>query len=192
MVEISHFYYLAVPSCHQCGGLGWLTGRNSRKSLCQCVTRAIFRSIWTRIQATEENVRVSTVNLQKVGQEGTFPTPHTNYVVFGLLDVEYEADFESLARRSLRQGDFYVFKYRFLKKKDWKFCCKKLKMSRGDFFHAVYRIEHKLGLAALTLLPYPLFPIGDYFDQRPERPNRVEAAEKLNKKMNKLSKCEEK
>jgi hypothetical protein len=41
-------------------------------------------------------------------------------------------------------------------------CCRKLNMDRGNFFHAVYRIEQKLGRVFRELEPYPLFPIDDY------------------------------
>ena len=36
-------------------------------------------------------------------------------------------------------------------------------MDRGNFFHAVYRIEQKLGRIFRELEPYPLFPVDDYF-----------------------------
>jgi hypothetical protein len=36
-------------------------------------------------------------------------------------------------------------------------------MDRGIFFHAVYRIEQKLGRAFREVTPYPLFPLDDYF-----------------------------
>jgi hypothetical protein len=37
-------------------------------------------------------------------------------------------------------------------------------MDRGNFFHAVYRIEQKLGKVFRELEPYPLFPLSDYFN----------------------------
>jgi hypothetical protein len=36
-------------------------------------------------------------------------------------------------------------------------------MDRGDFFHAVYRIEQRLGRVFAELQPYPLFPLNEYF-----------------------------
>ncbi|MGA2773687.1 MAG: hypothetical protein ABSG26_23035 [Bryobacteraceae bacterium] len=36
-------------------------------------------------------------------------------------------------------------------------------MDRGDFFHAVYRIEQRLGRIFAELQPYPLFPLNEYF-----------------------------
>jgi hypothetical protein len=36
-------------------------------------------------------------------------------------------------------------------------------MERGDFFHAVYRIQRKLGRIYRELAPYALFPLDEYF-----------------------------
>ena len=36
-------------------------------------------------------------------------------------------------------------------------------MDRGNFFHEVYRIEHRLGRVFATLQPYPLYPLTEYF-----------------------------
>jgi hypothetical protein len=36
-------------------------------------------------------------------------------------------------------------------------------MDRGNFFHAVYRIEQKLGRVFRELEPYALFPVNEYF-----------------------------
>ena len=36
-------------------------------------------------------------------------------------------------------------------------------MDRGAFFHAVYKIEERLGRTFAELRPYPLFPLHEYF-----------------------------
>ena len=56
-----------------------------------------------------------------------------------------------------------LFRYHFLLGADWKLCTRKLGMDRGNFFHAVYRIEQKLGRVFRELEPYPLFPLDEYF-----------------------------
>ena len=53
-----------------------------------------------------------------------------------------------------------------------------LKMEKGVFFHAVYRIQQKLGRAFRELKPYPLFPLDEYFGavvrkELPEESRRV-------------------
>ena len=37
---------------------------------------------------------------------------------------------------------------------DWKLCCRQLGMDRGNFIHAVYRIEQELGRVFAELEPY--------------------------------------
>jgi hypothetical protein len=56
-----------------------------------------------------------------------------------------------------------VFRYHFLLGADWKACCARLGCNRGQFLHAVYRVQHKLGRAFRTLQPHALFPLSDYF-----------------------------
>ena len=36
-------------------------------------------------------------------------------------------------------------------------------MDRGNFFHAIYRIERTLGRAFSEIRPYPLYPLDEYF-----------------------------
>jgi hypothetical protein len=36
-------------------------------------------------------------------------------------------------------------------------------MDRGNFFHAIYRIERTLGKTFAELRPYPLYPLDEYF-----------------------------
>ncbi len=36
-------------------------------------------------------------------------------------------------------------------------------MDRGSFFHAVYRVEQKLGKVFRELQPYGLYPLTEYF-----------------------------
>jgi hypothetical protein len=38
-----------------------------------------------------------------------------------------------------------------------------LRIERGQFFHEVYRIQQQLGRAYRETVPYPLFPIDEYF-----------------------------
>jgi hypothetical protein len=56
-----------------------------------------------------------------------------------------------------------LFRFHFLLGADWKLCSRQLGIDRGNFFHAIYRIEQKLGRVFRELEPYPLFPLDDYF-----------------------------
>ncbi|MCW5976893.1 MAG: hypothetical protein KIT09_02390 [Bryobacteraceae bacterium] len=78
-------------------------------------------------------------------------------------DEEFIADFTLVARRTLDEAEYRLFKFHFLLGADWRLCCHRLKMGRGNFFHAVYRIEQKLGRVFRELEPYSIYPIDEYF-----------------------------
>lgn len=73
------------------------------------------------------------------------------------------ADFYLLAKRNLDESDFRIFKFHFLLGADWRLCCRRLEMDRGNFFHAVYRIQQQLGLVFRETKPFALFPLDEYF-----------------------------
>jgi hypothetical protein len=89
-------------------------------------------------------------------------------MTWGRKDEEYIADFCLVSRRSLDESEYRLFRYHFLLGADWKLCCRRLGLERGNFFHAVYRIEQKLGRVFRELEPYSLFPLDEYF-QGPSR-----------------------
>ncbi len=83
---------------------------------------------------------------------------------WGRKDEEYIADFCLVSKRFLDDFEYKIFRFHFLLGADWKLCCRQLKMDKGLFFHAVYRIQQKLGRALPgELTPYPLFPLDEYF-----------------------------
>jgi hypothetical protein len=73
------------------------------------------------------------------------------------------ADFYLVAKRTLDENDFRLFRFHFLLGADWKLCCRHFKMDRGTFFHAIYRIEQEMGRVYRELRPYSLFPTDEYF-----------------------------
>jgi hypothetical protein len=83
---------------------------------------------------------------------------------FGRKDEEYMADFCLVSRRNLTESEHRLFRYHFLLGAEWTLCARRLGVNRGNFFHAVYRIEQKLGRVFRELQPYPLFPLDDYFN----------------------------
>jgi hypothetical protein len=92
-------------------------------------------------------------------------------------EEEYMADFVLVSKRHLDEWHYRVYNYHFLLGADWKMCCKRLGLSRGNFYHAVYRIEEKLGQVFFELEPYALYPPRDYFVVRlpgPIKPCAVE------------------
>jgi hypothetical protein len=82
---------------------------------------------------------------------------------WGRKDEEYIADFTIVARRTLDEEEYRLFRFHFLLGADWKLCARRLDMDRGNFYHSVYRIEQKLGRIFRELEPYPLFPLDEYF-----------------------------
>jgi len=68
-----------------------------------------------------------------------------------------------VSKRFLDEFEYKLFRFHFLLGADWRLCCRQLKMEKGVFFHAVYRIQQKLGRAFRELTPYPLFPLDEYF-----------------------------
>ncbi len=84
-------------------------------------------------------------------------------MTWGRKDEEYMADFILVSKRTLTSEEYKLFKYHFLLGADWKLCTRKQKMDRGSFFHAVYRIQQKLGRVFAELQPYALYPLEEYF-----------------------------
>jgi hypothetical protein len=82
---------------------------------------------------------------------------------YSLKREEYLADFNMIARRSLTQNDYRLFRFTFLLGASSDLCCARLNMDRGNYFHAVYRVEAILGRNFAELQPYPLYPLDEYF-----------------------------
>jgi hypothetical protein len=95
-------------------------------------------------------------------------TARGGHRTWGRKDEEYVADFTLVSRRTLTPEEYRLFSFHFLLGADWKLCCRRLKMDRGNFFHAVYRVEQKLGKVFRELKPYALYPLDEYFHGRVE------------------------
>jgi hypothetical protein len=124
---------------------------------CTCVLRAIFRSCYARFRhCVGKEKYMSRIALEFVpGRERSFN--------WGRKDEEYIADFVLVSRRTLEPLDYQIFNYHFLLGADWKLCCRRLGVDRGNYFHAIYRIEESLGRVFRELEPYSLFPLDEYF-----------------------------
>ncbi len=85
-------------------------------------------------------------------------------LTWGRKDEEYIADFCLVSRRTLDDFEYKLFRYHFLLGADWRLCSRRLGIARGNFFHAVYRIEQKLGRVFRELQPYALYPLDEYFN----------------------------
>jgi len=149
---------LAMHKCTQCHGSGLRLTRKGAAAPCNCVLRSIFRVCWERfLRCATQEKHLSKVSLEPhVGRS----RPST----WGRKDEEYIADFCLVSRRALDEFEHRLFRYHFVLGADWKLCTRKLGIDRGNFFHAVYRIEQKLGRVFREIEPYPLFPVDEYFN----------------------------
>jgi hypothetical protein len=86
-----------------------------------------------------------------------------NRFLYGRKNEEYLADFCLVSRRALDDFEYAIFLRYYLENADWRSCCSRLNIDRGAFFHAVYRIEQKLGRIFRETQPYGLFPLDEYF-----------------------------
>ncbi|MBI4877715.1 MAG: hypothetical protein HY822_24040 [Acidobacteria bacterium] len=132
-------------------------GRRGKSVPCNCTLRGVFRACYKRFRycVTQEK-SMSRVSLE-------YTAGRDRRMSYGRKDEEYCADFYLVSKRHLDEFEFKVFKYHFLLGADWKLCCRKMGLDRGNFFHAVYRIEQKLGRAFRELKPYGLYPLDEYF-----------------------------
>jgi len=148
---------LAMHHCTQCHGSGLRLGNTGAFAPCNCVLRSIFRACYDRFASSVQQEKyVSRVTLE--AHRGR-SRPST----WGRKDEEYIADFCLVSRRNLTESEHRLFRYHFLLGADWKLCARQLGLDRGNFFHAVYRIEQKLGRVFRELQPYALFPLDEYF-----------------------------
>lgn len=151
---------LAKHSCTLCHGIGLRSSWGSRVVPCNCVLRAVFRACYTQFRHCADKQECLTQQSFEY-----LPGSGETAVTYHRKHEEYAADFELVARRHLNQDDYKVFRYHFVHGANWKLCCARLSMDRGNFFHAIYRIQQKLGKAFSETLPYPLFPVYEYYEE---------------------------
>jgi hypothetical protein len=119
--------------------------------------RAIFRICYDRfIRCATQEPYLSRISVEPHGGKQRAAT-------WGRKDEGYLADSCLVARRNLSDFEHRLFRYYFILGADWRLCSRKLGIDRGSFFHAIYRIEQKLGRIFRESEPYPLFPLDDYF-----------------------------
>lgn len=157
--------FLAHGSCAVCGGVGAVTDRRGRLRPCRCSLRGMFRECYSRFRICVESGK----SLSRVTYDRN-PGSTGGRGVWGRKREEYVADFENVARRTLDEPHYRLFRYRYLLGAHPRLCALRLGISRTAAYHAFYRIEAKLGRALAELEPYPLFPTRDYFNKRSPEP----------------------
>jgi hypothetical protein len=165
-VEVERFVWdrsktlpLAAAHCTYCMGLGLMgSWRSGETRPCGCVLRRVFNSVlgkYRYIQAHQDRVSSSVTTVMKHGRE--------NKRVWSRKNEEFCADFYLVSKRMLDEKDWKLFELHMLCGYNWRYCTRILGMDRGRFFHAVYRIQERLGRVFVELRPYALFPIDEYF-----------------------------
>jgi hypothetical protein len=89
------------------------------------------------------------------------------------------ADFELVARRSLSQAEHRLFRFHHILGASESMCAKRLGISTMAAKKAIQRIEARLGISFVSLEPYALYPLYDYFNRirsEPVKPCRLPAA----------------
>lgn len=153
----SDYLALASHKCTFCHGVGTTLGKRGKLLICNCVYRAIFRACHDRFVVCSEKEKHMTQSRISETRGGG------RKLLWGRKDEEYVADFCLISRRYLSPEDHKVFKYFFLYGADWKLCARQLGIDRGLLFHAVTRIQQRLGRVFSELKPYALYPLDDYF-----------------------------
>lgn len=147
---------LAKASCNFCHGYGMRPRHHMEQEVCGCVCREIFRICHRRFLTAASSTHAETCTWDHTGGP-------RGYRVYSRRRAEYIADFHLVARRTLEADQFALFRLHFELGADWHLCCRQLGMIRGDFYHAVYVIEERLGRVYAELKPYALYPPAEYF-----------------------------
>lgn len=154
---------LALVTCNCCFGSGcYSAGTTGRLKVCNCVLRAVFRACYAKWQEVGDGQLAA-----RIGSSANHPQARRalgrRAWFWARPREEFRADFELIARRTLDTAHYAVFRLHFLEGLDWKACCRRLRIDRGNFFHSIYRVEERLGRAYREAAPYALFPVYDYF-----------------------------
>ena len=148
---------MARTACKFCQGNGTRFVRTDKEVPCHCVFRGVFRACLNRFrQCVITAGQASTVSLERCEGRG-------GHRVYSRKREEFMADFSLIAKRTLGEFEYRIFRYHFLLGADWRLCTRQMRLDRGSFFHTVYRIEQRLGRAFAETRPYSLYPLDEYF-----------------------------
>jgi hypothetical protein len=154
----SDYMALALTGCVTCNG----TGLRDQKP-CNCVLRSIFRIVLHKVHECAAGGHLRPI---------LFDSAHGPQNRQGNARVyeDFSADVYNMAKRILTEpNEWDVFRFHYLQGADYKLCCRRLRIDRGTFYHRCYAVEQKLGNAFATTVPYPLYPVDEYF-RRTTRP----------------------
>lgn len=168
---------MAESRCTTCRGFGevWRgphAGKPGRWRVCGCVWRAAFRACLGKHHYCQSHgmgaVRV--VQFERKSQPGG-----RTLLLRGHRNVEFSVDFLLVARRALagRAIERAVFDVHCVGGREWRAALAEINrklgatlprpLDRGQFFHALYRLQALVGQALVETKPYRLYPLDEYF-----------------------------
>ena len=159
---------LSVQSCTACYGLGavQIRHRADRESrVCDCVLRGVFRSV---LDQYLYRLRLRDDGLSQPSRYCWWPRRGLRQI-WSRRGEEFTADFDLLARRTLRPFESRVLKLYYVQGKQWREGCRVMGSNRGLFYHSAYGLASQMGRVFYETEPYGLFPVGDYFAEREMR-----------------------
>lgn len=165
---------LARVRCCQCLGYGLVKGEDGNdRGPCKCVLRNLFRTCYLKYRYVQANEEIHTTHCDHMFGSGGRDKRPSRARLHSRPNQEFAADFVIVSRRTLGRTSLegQIFQLHFIDLLPWRPCCERLKVDRGTFFHAVYRIEQRLGRAFRELHPYCLYPIDEYFSASVWRKN---------------------
>ncbi len=152
----------ASAACKACRGNGGSpTYRGAQLSMCDCVARQIFRACLAKYRDLEHFSRETMVGWTGLQKQARSRAEACRYV---RIAEDYRADFYLISKRYLNQREWALFQMYMLEGRTWRECAAQVQMDRGSLFHSIYRMERTLGRIFLTLKPYGLFPLDEYFN----------------------------
>lgn len=154
---------LANPKCTTCLGRGNLLSCKAVLKPCRCVLRTIFRICLNRFRdiCYQQDV-ADTPSVYHLDHRSS-PVNKAKTIGYSRPYEEFLADMHLIARRTLNKAEMQLFIWYHLHGVAYDQLLDRLNVDRGQFFHMVYRVEEKLGLAYRCTEPYPLFPLNEYF-----------------------------
>ena len=166
--------FLARSNCPLCKGTGCTPSHQRAVQPCDCALKGIFRACYARFRDCVSDGRA----LSRVSFDRS-PSGRSNRGMWGLKREEYMADFELVARRSLSRAEHRLFRFHHILGASESMCAKRLGISTLAAKKAIQRIETRLGRTFVSLEPYALYPLYDYFNRvrsEPVQPCRLPPA----------------
>jgi hypothetical protein len=148
-----NYAIVARGGCDICFGFGEVRRPDWSLRVCGCAYRGILRACWDQ----ERKVRESLV----AGSALLFIEPVAGYGwALNYKTIEYRVDFAGVIERVLPPAERLLWRLHCEEGRPWFECGPRLGMNRGNFFHALYRMQERLGRG---LLEAGLYPLAKYF-----------------------------